>query len=495
MSRKPKRRLGEGLLHLSYSSRLFILIAALTVICEGAFLWFQYNREQEFRRERLNAQLQLINSQLLDHYEGGVVDVEEWARTIDLPIKQLQLSIFDKDGNVIYDNNRTPNLIDASVTAELPEIKMALNSEDRRGFSVHETTSDLNDFYYYAALREGDVIARTGALGMQVGLSDFMEVDRSFIWYAAGIFVFILILAYLATSRIGRTISRLNEFSAKAERGEPIYDTEVFPNNELGHISHHIVLLYSQLQRTIADRDRQAALALHEEAEKIKMKKELTNNINHELKTPVSAISLQMETLIENKDRLTEKQKDDLIERCKANADRLLQMIKDILTLNRMEEGSEAIQKEILSLRDVIDEVLESVEVKALNAGIEYEVDLPEAMPMLGNAPLLESIFRNLLTNAIAYSGGTLFTVRLEDEDIASYRVIVSDNGTGIDPSHFPHLFDRFYRLDKGRSRKHGGTGMGLAIVKNAAQFHGGDITVRNLPTGGLEFTITLAKR
>ncbi len=75
-----------------------------------------------------------------------------------------------------------------------------------------------------------------------------------------------------------------------------------------------------------------------------------------------------------------------------------------------------------------------------------------------------------------------------------SYRIIIADDGTGIPEEHFEHLFDRFYRIESGRSRKKGGSGIGLAIVKGAAKFHGGDITVRNIPSGGLEFTLTVSK-
>ena len=477
---------------VSYSIKIFILVAATVALCEVAFLAFQYSRERQYRQDRLNAQLTLLNYQLLDHYEGGVVNVEEWERTIDLPIKKLQLTIIDSDGNVVYDNVGTRKIENA---LSLPEIKMAMESSDNKGYSVHDTESEDNEFFYYAALKEADLFARTGALGHDVGISEFMEIDRTFVWYAILIYAIILFISYLVTARSGQTLKRLQKFAQKAEKGEEIYDTENFPKNELGNIAHNIVLLYVRLQRTIAERDRQAAIALREEQEKTRMKKELTNNINHELKTPVSAISLELETLVNNRDRLTEAQRNKLIDRCKANSDRLLNMVQDILTLNRLDDGADAIQKEHLSLRDIVDEVLESVEPKALAAGIEYDVQLPETMMMLGNAPLLESIIRNLLTNTIAYSGASKFKIHLQEETENSYRIIIGDNGSGIPEEHHEHLFDRFYRIEKGRSRAHGGTGMGLAIVKSAARFHGGDITVRNIPSGGVEFTLTVSKK
>ena len=477
---------------ISYSTKLLATVVAILTLCEAAFLVFQFNREQRYRQDMLNAQLTILNYQLLDHYEGGVVNVELWERTIDLPIQELQLAIFDSKGNVVYNNSEIERIVDP---LGLPEIEMANESPDHRGFSVHNDDEvDGDDFFYYAALKEGDLYARTGALGHDVGIAEFMQIDRSFIWYAIVIYILITALAWYACSRVGNTVKRLSEFAQAAEKGEEIYDTKVFPRNELGMIAHNIVLIYVRWQRTLAERDRQAALAKKEEEEKAKLKRELTNNINHELKTPVSAISLELETILTHRDKLSEAQLTMLLNRCKANSDRLLTMIKDILALNRLEEGAENIQRELLSLRDIVDDVTDNLLPKAEDAGIGFEINLPETMMMLGNAPLLESIFNKLVNNSILYSGASTVSIFLQEETDKGYRIILCDDGIGVGEEHLEHLFDRFYRLETGRSRKKGGSGIGLAIVKSAAKFHGGDITVRNNPAGGLEFTLTLAK-
>ena len=112
-----------------------------------------------------------------------------------------------------------------------------------------------------------------------------------------------------------------------------------------------------------------------------------------------------------------------------------------------------------------------------------------------GNARLLESVFRNLTDYATAYSGGRDILIRLVEETPDAYAFLFADNGIGVPEEHLPHLFERFYRIDKGRSRKMGGTGLGLSIVRNAVALHGGRIEVRNGPDGGLEFRFTLRKR
>jgi signal transduction histidine kinase len=119
-------------------------------------------------------------------------------------------------------------------------------------------------------------------------------------------------------------------------------------------------------------------------------------------------------------------------------------------------------------------------------------IELPDELLVRGNSTLLMSIFKNLTDNSIAYSGGRDIYIRLIDKDDSLYTISFADNGIGVDEEHIGHIFERFYRIDKGRSRKLGGTGLGLSIVKNAVLFHGGDISVKNRKIGGLEFTLTL---
>lgn len=126
-------------------------------------------------------------------------------------------------------------------------------------------------------------IART-AVPYSLPLTDVLAADREFLWFMLGVTLLMSIAGYFATRRIGQNISRLNDFAHRAERGERIDNAPTFPHDELGEISQHIIRLYADLQRTAADRDREHELALHEEQEKIRIKKQLTNNINHELK-------------------------------------------------------------------------------------------------------------------------------------------------------------------------------------------------------------------
>ena len=134
------------------------------------------------------------------------------------------------------------------------------------------------------------------------------------------------------------------------------------------------------------------------------------------------------------------------------------------------------------------------MELRPTERQLRVHCDFPPHVEIEGNPSLIGSIFRNLADNASAYSGGSDIYIRLLDDTAEEYRISFADNGVGVGEEHLPHLFERFYRVDKGRSRKMGGTGLGLAIVKHAVLFHGGTISVHNRKEGGLEFIFTLKK-
>ena len=146
------------------------------------------------------------------------------------------------------------------------------------------------------------------------------------------------------------------------------------------------------------------------------------------------------------------------------------------------------------TIRALIGEVITDTAPESARRGFTVHWTCDRPLTVEGNEGLLYSVFRNLTDNALNYSGGNRIDIALTDETDDRYEFSFSDNGTGVNPEHLPYLFERFYRIDKGRSRKLGGTGLGLAIVKNAVIMHGGTISVRNSERGGLEFTFTLRK-
>lgn len=225
-----------------------------------------------------------------------------------------------------------------------------------------------------------------------------------------------------------------------------------------------------------------------------RLKRHLTQNISHELRTPVSSILGYMESILSNPD-LPNERKHFFIERSYQQAQRLTDLLQDISKLNKIDESSNFFPKEELDLASVVKDVLNDVHLELEARGIKVENLLQEFMMMKGSKSLLYSIFRNLIDNTMAYAGNNIsIEIKNYREDEQFYYISFSDNGIGVAEEHLSRIFERFYRVDKGRSRKMGGTGLGLAIVKNAVIFHGGQITARNMLTGGLKFIFSLRK-
>jgi two-component system phosphate regulon sensor histidine kinase PhoR len=223
------------------------------------------------------------------------------------------------------------------------------------------------------------------------------------------------------------------------------------------------------------------------------IRRDFVANVSHELKTPITAIKGSVETLMdgavddkENAERFL-----GIISR---QSDRLNAIIEDLLALSRIEQGveQEGIALRRTLLREVFLDTLQACQVKAQTKQIKLEMECPDELEANINAPLLEQALVNLIDNAIKYSaekGRIRFTATGEPSSI---MIQVQDWGSGIPQEHLPRLFERFYRVDKARSRKLGGTGLGLAIVKHIIQAHNGQISVSSAPGKGSTFTIQL---
>jgi len=231
-----------------------------------------------------------------------------------------------------------------------------------------------------------------------------------------------------------------------------------------------------------------------EQAEKeTRMRRELTQNIAHELKTPVASILGYTDTIIDSPD-IAEEVKNQFIARTNAQARRLSTLLQDISTLNRMDYAKDMITKERVNISVLFADIVQETAIAMDAHQMKLQNYLPQDIIVHGNYSLLYSIFRNLMDNAINYAGqGTEIEVSAEQLS-GFWHFTFKDNGTGIPAQHQPRIFERFYRIDKGRSREMGGTGLGLAIVKNAVLMHGGTISVSTPDTGGLAFDFTVRK-
>ncbi|MFR9650430.1 MAG: ATP-binding protein [Rikenellaceae bacterium] len=260
-------------------------------------------------------------------------------------------------------------------------------------------------------------------------------------------------------------------------------------------LTSFIWLMFRRLCRSLnesAERiEREQLSALREEQEKIRIKRHLTNNINHELKTPICSIIGYLDLILTN-ENLDIQNTRNFVKKSFDQAERLRQLMLDLSTITRIDEGGDQIGCESVNITQIVESIVDDTLPQAHNNNIVVENRISQNISINGNHSLVYSIFRNLVDNAISYSGGRHVFIELMRSNPTEFSFRVRDNGIGIDAVHLPYLFERFYRVDTGRSRKLGGTGLGLSIVKNAVLFHGGSIIAQLTNQGSLEFIFTL---
>lgn len=289
---------------------------------------------------------------------------------------------------------------------------MAAALTDGHGYTIRRQSENNGRTYFYSASRIGDRIVRS-SLPYTVSLSQVLNADRNFLWFMGSVTLLLCLVGY--------------------------YVVRQFTKNMV------------QMEATLAERDREHAAALHEEQEKIRIKRQLTNNINHELKTPVSSIHGYLETLIANPhiDAATQRA---FLEKCFTQSERLRQLLQDVSSITRLDEGGQMIDRTEVDLRALIGEVITDTAPESARRGFTVHWTCDRPLTVEGNEGLLYSVFRNLTDNALNYSGGNRIDIALTDETDDRYEFSFSDNGTGVNPEHLPYLFERFYRIDKGRS-------------------------------------------
>lgn len=583
---------------LPFSQRLFLSVIFLFLGYAVCFMLFQYKREKAYKIELLNTQLQNYNNQLCDfladHHGVNPDSMQSYVTTHMMP--NLRVTLIDPSGKVVYDNTNA-NWKSFANHSSRKEVQDALMYGS--GYSISRQSESIQgeEYFYSARYYPPYRIIIRSALPYNLSLAEHLQADSGYLWFALIICLVLIFIFYRFTRKLGKSITKLQQFAMKADRNEPI-DMDIlqtFPKNELGEISQHIIKIYKRLHRAkealyiereklishlqtsheglgVFTKERQEILvnnlftqyinnisdrnlrstneifdipelqpiieflnrnegnfskeekryAMHlnknarsftveciifqdmsfeisinditQEEEQARLKRQLTQNIAHELKTPVSSIQGYLETIISNPN-IPQENVRVFLERSYAQSNRLTFLLRDISVLTRMDEAPELVEKEQVNLSKIVENILNEVALGLEEKHITVVNKLPSEVILTGSSSLLYSIFRNLIDNAIAYAGNDIqITINCFREDEKFYYFSFSDTGVGVPEEHLNRLFERFYRVDKGRSRKLGGTGLGLAIVKNAVLFHGGTIFAKNMPKGGLEFVFTLKK-
>lgn len=360
--------------------------------------------------------------------------------------ENIRVTLVHADGTVYYDNFADPNAMDNH--ADRPEIRQAL--ENGSGSDIrNSSTVDQSAFYYAVRLKNGDVM-RLAQEASNIWSVYFRSMPL-IVLLAAGMACVSLYLAHLLTARLVQPIERMTAHL----------------NNVSG------VARYPELEPFMDMIEQQ-----HEEIlRSANMRVEFTANVSHELKTPLTSISGYAE-LIESGMAQGEQAKTFAAEIHKS-ANRLLTLINDIIRLSQMDAPMPDLKFEPVDLAQIATNTFEQLEMSARKANVTLQLDAKPAM-VEADRQMMDELLYNLCDNAIRYNvhGGS---VKLEVRPVRDKVIVcVQDTGIGISPENQEHVFERFYRVDKSRSKATGGTGLGLAIVKHIAVKHNAQIELES---------------
>jgi two-component system phosphate regulon sensor histidine kinase PhoR len=224
-----------------------------------------------------------------------------------------------------------------------------------------------------------------------------------------------------------------------------------------------------------------------------RVRQEFLANVSHELRTPLSSITAYIETLLNG--ALDDSENSlRFLHTIQRNAERMSALVNDVSELSAIESGTVRLQPERLPLRQVVAEVFNGLAPRGAKYGVHLRNLVPEDLQLMADRRRLEQILTNLIDNAIKFNrpGGEVRVTAAATTDGQYHLISVRDNGPGIAADHLPRVFERFYRVDKARSREAGGTGLGLAIVKHLARAHGGEAYVNSEVGQGCEFIVRL---
>lgn len=537
-----------------FIARFFLPAVVLLSMLALFFLYFHNEKEKSVAILHQQDAMRNINEKVYDivRVNGDKHFNDSCALQIDEYVSQykrrgLRVTLIEAStGNVIYESSAPGGV--AANHGDRPEVVQAIEKGD--GYDVRRLSSVVDEeFFYVASSRPGyDFVVRT-SMPYEIALQGWRN-DALLMFAVAGIIIMLVLLIIYRIIKLARgaefATQKLLQHLRTSQEGVAIFNSKrrmLFANplfseyadfissKHLGRVEDVLVQPeFSRIKRFIDNegyfnnsvqetmvtdvvelsgrifalrgvlfRDKGFEISINDitaAEEQSRLKRQLTQNVAHEFKTPVCGIQGYLETILQNyPDNMTQEQLMHFLERCHSQSNRLSTLVQDISQLNEMTSAVQKANKEQVDLSRVVARIFNEVGEKMDSLGMSADNRLPASLIVNADPSMLYSIFRNLIDNAMAYAGkGTTVTVACIRSDEQFFYFTFSDNGAGVADEHLPRLFERFYRVDKGRSRKLGGTGLGLAIVKNAVALHGGTISARRAQGGGLEFVFKLQK-
>ena len=388
------------------------------------------------------------------YFESVNIDIDEIDLSTDL--SELRVTWIDEDGTVLYDNDASAELL--SNHNDRPEIQEAFDKGS--GEAIRKSDTMNKTTFYYAVLLDNGTVLRV-ATNAQSLWSVFMSAAPIIALIILLIIAICIFISHMLTKQLLLPIETMAE-----NLGDSDYES---PYKELDPLAE---MLRSQHADILA-----AA----------KARQDFTANVSHELKTPLTAISGYAELL--DGGMVGEEQQKHFYQEIRKNADRLLALINDIIRLSDLDRKGHELSFGVIDLYEVVKECMDELTVNAKQRNVNISLD-GESCNVHGSKDMLKELVENLAQNAIRYNnaGGKVW-VSVTKRDGRSV-LTVKDNGIGIPASEQQRIFERFYRVDKSRSKATGGTGLGLAIVKHIVEIHDAKIELDSAPGVGTTISV-----
>lgn len=424
-------------LKFGFQGRLIASFLVVFTVAAIGVVTFEQSSARRYKTEALEERLDAHAGRFVSYLEQyGFAGIDT---LLEIMPTDLRLTLISENGDVLYDNKAATDSMQSH--ADRPEVIGAL--KDGHGTDVRTSQSNGQQYFYYAKDDGRSTIVRV-ALPYNIEVQSFLDPGNAFLYFVVGIFVVGLIFVFYIGRYLGNFADRLREHEARSRTN--------------------------------------------------RLKQEITGNIAHELRTPVTSIRGFLEIVLTG-DPGPEKSR-EFLERAYAQTRTLSELIADMSLLARIDERKGDFEFSAVDAAALLEKVrLDSSESLAAK-NISFSFDLPSGLTLKGNESLLYSVFRNLTDNVISHAGkGVAINISATVEgQMASF--VFADNGRGLsDPKHLERIFERFYRVERGRTRDTGGSGLGLSIVKNTIALHGGTISARKAEPHGLKFVFTLPKR
>jgi len=479
-------------MNISLRKKIIFLVLSFLFIVTLAASFISSRELQKYYMDRLVSQMETQLEEvefLLNHHRLNFSRLDDYSFLTQYAAKShYRMTLIDAAGIVVFDSNVSQDSL-AFLENHLnrPEVQSAITEQFGHDQRISAT---LNQSMYYAAkaYRNHGNFQNIQFIRLALPLEEIQLVMRTVRWKimaGGGIaLILIAIVSYLIASRLTYPIHRLAKVAVQIKGGNYDARFDKSGSDEIGELADVLNDMLSKLKTDLIHMKKLE-----------RVRSQFLGNVSHELRTPIFSVQGYLETLMQNPGADTKKQQ-KFIKKAYRQAVRLNNLLTDLIDISRIESGEMKMTFSPFSVHDWLRKLVGDLQETASENSVHLVLDnnKNENIKVLGDRERLNQAVLNLVTNAIKYNsadGHVNIGYISRDSKIEIY---VSDTGRGIANEHMPRIFERFYRVDKERSREVGGTGLGLAIVKHIIEAHGSRVYVDSQVNKGSRFSFRLVK-